>query len=60
MSDSSGLTDCPARVLARDQRGQTLAEYVVLLGVIALVVLVVAMMAGAEIGNLFSSALNRF
>jgi Flp pilus assembly pilin Flp len=40
----------------RHESGQTLAEYGILLGVIALVVVAVAVLLGSSISQLFSSA----
>jgi len=40
----------------RDDRGQTMAEYGILIAVIALVVVVVAVTLGSSISHLFSSA----
>jgi Flp pilus assembly pilin Flp len=42
-------------LLLRGERGQTMAEYAILLGVIALVVLAVAVLLGSSISNVFSS-----
>jgi Flp pilus assembly pilin Flp len=41
--------------LARQERGQTMAEYGILLGVIAIVVVLVAITLGSSISELFSS-----
>lgn len=43
-------------VRLRHEEGQTMAEYGILLGVIALVVVVVAVTLGSSISALFSSA----
>jgi Flp pilus assembly pilin Flp len=42
-------------VRAHDEEGQTMAEYGILLGVIALVVVAVAILLGSSISTLFSS-----
>ncbi len=42
----------------RSEEGQTMAEYGILLGVIALVVVVVAITLGSSIKGLFTSASN--
>jgi Flp pilus assembly pilin Flp len=41
------------------ERGQTMAEYAILLGVIALVVVVVATLLGSSISSVFSSVAHR-
>jgi Flp pilus assembly pilin Flp len=41
---------------ARGERGQTMAEYGILLAVIALIVLVVAITLGGQIASVFGSA----
>jgi len=41
---------------ARREEGQTMAEYGILIGVIALVVIVAAVVLGGSISSLFSSA----
>jgi Flp pilus assembly pilin Flp len=42
-------------VRVRNEEGQTMAEYGILLGVIALVVVAVAILLGSSISTLFSS-----
>jgi Flp pilus assembly pilin Flp len=43
----------------RREEGQTMAEYGMLIGVIALVVVAVAVILGSSISNLFSSAASK-
>jgi Flp pilus assembly pilin Flp len=43
------------RVRLASQRGQTIAEYAILLGVIALVVLLAALLLGTSLSGIFST-----
>jgi Flp pilus assembly pilin Flp len=51
------LAALPTR--ARREQGQTLAEYGILLGVIAVVVILTALLLGSSISTLFSSISKR-
>ncbi len=42
------------RILLRDQKGQGLVEYALILVLVAIVVIAILMLMGPQIGNIFS------
>jgi Flp pilus assembly pilin Flp len=57
-ADGNGIMQTILNVIAQleSERGQTMAEYGILIAVIALVVVVVAVTLGSSIAHLFGSA----
>ena len=58
----NALTEVSAAVAnwSRDQDGQTLAEYGILVGFIAVVVIAAAIFLGTDISSLFAPVINDF